>query len=247
MTELRGTTTLVGILGWPVSHSLSPRLQNAGFAALGLDWAYVPLPTAPADLADAVRGLVATGFAGANVTIPHKAAAVDLCDEVDAVAAGAGSVNTLVFRDGRVRGSSTDITAIAAAVEGAGRRALVLGSGGSAKAAVVALRTAGADVATATRHDAGWPPSGAGFDIVVNATPVRDDPLVAPRPGQQVVDLPYSTDGSPTALVAAARAAGCERVVDGLDILLAQGAASFELWTGQPAPVEAMRTALLPV
>ena len=244
MTELRGTTTLVGILGWPVWHSLSPRLQNAGFTALGLDWAYVPLPVRPEALAEAVRGLAAAGFAGANVTIPHKTATIDLCDEVDDVAAEAESVNTLVFQDGRVYGSSTDITAIGNAVDAAGRRALVLGAGGAAKAAVAALRKAGADVTTATRHDSDWPPDGHGFDIVVNATPVKDDPIVSPHTGQQIVDLPYNTNGDPTALVAAAREADCEHIVDGLDILVAQGAASFELWTGLPAPLNAMREAL---
>jgi hypothetical protein len=171
MTEIRGTTTLVGVIGWPVWHSLSPRLQNAGFAALGLDWAYVPLPVRPEALADAVRGLAAAGFAGANVTIPHKSAAVDLCDDVDALAAEAASVNTLVFEDGRVRGSSTDIVAIGdAAMDATGRRALVLGAGGSARAALVALQHAGADVTTATRHDPDWPPGGSGFDIVVDTT-----------------------------------------------------------------------------
>lgn len=245
--EINGTTTLVGILGWPVSLSLSPAMQNAAFAAAGLDWSYVLLPTPPERLAAAVRGLAAAGFAGANVTIPHKTAVLSLCDEVDPVAAEAQSVNTLVVADGLVRGSSTDILAIAAAVEATGRRALVLGAGGSAKAAVAALCSAGAEVATATRHDSDWPPDGRGFDIVVNATPVKDDPIVSPQRGQQIVDLPYNSNGAPTALVAAAREAGCERVIDGIEILIAQGAASFELWTGLPAPVEAMRAALRPV
>lgn len=247
MKSLGATTTLVGILGWPVSHSLSPAMQNAAFAALGLDWAYVPLPMAPEHLETAVRGLLAAGFAGANVTIPHKSAAALLCDQLDPIAAEAGSVNTLVFADGRISGSSTDVVAIAGAVAASGRRALVLGAGGSAKAAVVALRGAGAEVTTATRHDANWPPDASSFDIVVNATPVKDDAIVEPRPHQQIVDLPYNADNEPTALVAAALAAGCARVVDGLDILLAQGAASFELWTGRPAPIDAMRAALRPV
>ena len=86
MIEIRGTTTLVGLLGWPTSHSLSPPMQNAAFAALGLDWAYVPLPTSPELLPDAVRGLRALGFAGVNVTIPHKQAVIALCDELDAIA-----------------------------------------------------------------------------------------------------------------------------------------------------------------
>ena len=154
MIEIRGTTTLVGLLGWPTSHSLSPPMQNAGFAALGLDWAYVPLPTPPERLADAVRGLVAMGFAGANVTIPHKQAVIDLCDELDDVAEGAGSVNTLVFRDGRVLGSSTDGAAVTDQIDAAGRRALVLGAGGSAKAVVACARRRG------SRRRSRWSPGG---------------------------------------------------------------------------------------
>ena len=125
-------TTLVGLLGWPTSHSLSPPMQNAAFAALGLDWAYVPLPTPPERLGDAVKGLQAVGFAGANVTIPHKQAVIPLCDELDEVAQAAGSVNTLVFDGDRILGSSTDGDAVAVQVDPAGRRALVLGAGGSA-------------------------------------------------------------------------------------------------------------------
>jgi shikimate dehydrogenase len=244
--EIRGTTTLCGILGWPTSHSLSPRMQNAGFAALGLDWAYVPLPTPPEGLGDAVRGLVATGFAGANVTIPHKRAVIELCDEVDEIAARAGSVNTLRFVDGRVLGSSTDGDAVASQVDAGGRSVLVLGAGGAAAAVVEALERAGAEVTVAHRRGDDWPPSGAGFDVLVNATPVKDELIVAPVEGQQVVDLAYLPDGRETALVAAARSAGCEVVVDGLDVLLAQGAASFEQWTGLPAPLVAMRDALAP-
>ena len=241
---ISGRTTLVGLLGDPVSGSLSPRMHNAAFAALALDWAYVPLPVASERLADAVRGLAAAGFAGANVTIPHKRATVALCDEVDAEAERAGSVNTLVVRDGRLLGSSTDGEAVVSAVDAAGRRALVLGGGGAAQAVVAALQDAGAEVVVARRSDHGWPPSGAGFDLLVNATPVRDEVLVAPAEAQQVVDLAYRDDGEPTALVAAARACGCERVVDGLEVLVRQGAASFERWTGVPAPVDVMRAAI---
>jgi shikimate dehydrogenase len=242
--EIRGTTTLVGLLGWPTSHSLSPPMQNAGFAALGLDWAYVPLPTPPEQLADAVRGLAATGFAGANVTIPHKQAVLELCDELDEVASAAGSVNTLAFTDGRVLGSSTDGAAVTMQIDPAGRRALVLGKGGAARAAIEALRRAGAEVVAAGRRDADWPPSADGYDILVNATPLKEELVVAPHGGMEVVDLAYLPDGRETALVAAAHAAGCEIVVDGLDVLLFQGVASFERWTGLPAPLAAMRTAL---
>jgi shikimate dehydrogenase len=243
---IRGTTTLVGILGWPVAHSLSPRMHNAGFAALGLDWAYVPLPVPTARLGDAVRGLEAIGFAGANVTIPHKTAVIAYCDEVDAVAADADSVNTLVIRDGRTHGSSTDIVALQGAVDTRGRRVLVLGAGGAAKAALAAYEAQGAsEVVLASRRDAGWPPSTAGFDVIVNCTPVTDDAIVSVEPDQVVVDMAYRPEGSETALVQAARSAGCRLVVDGLTLLLEQGVASFERWTGRTAPREAMRAALL--
>ena len=244
MIEIRGTTTLVGLLGWPTAHSLSPRMQNAGFRALGLDWAYVPLPTPPERLADAVRGLVALGFAGANVTIPHKQAVLAHCDEVDDVARQAGSVNTLVIREGRVLGSSTDGAAVTAGLDAAGRHAVVLGTGGAALAAAAALRDAGAEVETTGRRDPGWPPPPDGIDVLVNATPVKDALLVEPRPSMQIVDLAYRADGTPTALVEAARRAGCGVVVDGAEVLLLQGAASFERWTGLAAPVDAMREAL---
>jgi shikimate dehydrogenase len=242
--EIRGTTTLVGLLGWPTSHSLSPRMQNAGFAALGLDWAYVPLPTPPELLADAVGGLVATGFAGANVTIPHKEAVIPLCDDLDEIAARAGSVNTLVLEDGRVLGSSTDGQAVVSQVEPHGARALVLGTGGAAKAVAAALEQSGAEVTVRGRRHAEWPPSADGFDILVNATPVKNELLVPLHPGMQVVDLAYNVDGTPTRLLEAAAELDCHPRVDGLDVLLAQGTASFERWTGEAAPLVAMRAAL---
>ena len=241
---IRGTTTLVGLLGWPTSHSLSPLMQNAGFAAIGLDWAYVPLPTPPELLPDAVRGLRAMGFAGANVTIPHKQAVIVLCDELDDVARAAGSVNTLVFDDGRIVGSSTDGDAVTGQIEARGRRALVLGAGGAALAVVEALTRAGAEVTMASRREPGWPPSASDYDVLVNATPVKVELIVAPHAGLQVVDLAYLADGRDTALVAAAKEAGCDVVVDGLDVLLSQGAAAFERWTGLLAPLVAMRAAL---
>lgn len=241
---IRGTTTLVGLLGWPISHSLSPLMQNAGFAAIGLDWAYVPLPTPPELLPDAVRGLRAMGFAGANVTIPHKQAVIVLCDELDDVARAAGSVNTLVFDDGRIVGSSTDGDAVTGQIEARGRRALVLGAGGAALAVAEALTRAGAEVTMASRREPGWPPSASDYDVLVNATPVKVELIVAPHAGLQVVDLAYLADGRDTALVAAAKEAGCDVVVDGLDVLLSQGAAAFERWTGLLAPLVAMRAAL---
>ena len=241
---IHDTTTLVGLLRWPAAQSLSPRMQNAGFTALGLDWAYVPLPTAPDALGAAVRGLVAMGFAGANVTMPHKQAVIPLCDELDEVAERAGSVNTLVVHENRVLGYSTDGNAVTDQIEAHGRRALVLGTGGASKAVATALASVGAEVVVRGRRDTEWPPAATGFDVLVNCTPIKDEVIVVPTPDMQVVDLAYNADGSPTALVTAATEAGCDIVVDGLDVLLFQGVASFERWTGLPAPIQTMRDAL---
>jgi shikimate dehydrogenase len=130
-------------------------------------------------------------------------------------------------------------------IDARGRNVLILGAGGSAKAVAHALASVGAaQVALCSRRDGGWPPGGEGVDVLVNCTPVKDEVIVAPYPGMQVADLAYDAGGSETALVAAARAAGCETVVDGLDVLLAQGAASFERWTGKAAPFAAMAAGL---
>jgi shikimate dehydrogenase len=227
-----GATRLVGLLGRPVAGSLSPRMQNAAFAARGLDWAYVPLEVEPVALEDAVRGLVALGFAGANVTIPHKQAVAALCDEAEGE-----SVNTLVLENGRVHGFNTD-KEIVAGIDA--QRVCLIGAGGAAAALLPALR---GEVRVFSRRGE-WPPDAAGCDLIVNATPVREELLVEPSAEQAVVDLAYRADGSPTALVAAAQEAGCRLVVDGVEALVRQGAASFELWTRAEAPVDAMRAAL---
>jgi len=147
---IRGSTTVVGVIGWPVRYSLSPQIHNAGFAALGLDWAYVPLPVPPGKLRAAVEGLVAMGFAGANVTIPHKSGAAELCDELSEEAARVAAVNTLaVGEEGRVRGHDTDVEGFDRFLRGeagcdpAGRTALVFGAGGAARACALALARAG--------------------------------------------------------------------------------------------------------
>jgi shikimate dehydrogenase len=222
---ITGETRLVGLLGDPVSASLSPLIQNAAFAARGLDWASVPLPVPAERLEDAIRGLVALGFAGANVTTPHKLAAARLVD------GDLPSVNTLVVCDGRVFGYSTD-AAILAGLEF--ERAAILGGGGSATAFARALP----DAQLFSRRE-NWPPDVSDVDLVINATSEREKILVDLRPGQTLVDLPYPR----TAMARAAEAAGA-RMIDGHDVLVAQGAASFELWTGVPAPVAVMRDAL---
>jgi shikimate dehydrogenase len=262
---LTGRTRLVVLIGRPVSESLSPRMQNAAFAARGLDWAYVGLAVDPGDLEQAAAGLLALGFAGANVTTPYKTAVLSYCDELDEAAERAGSVNTLVVRDGRLLGSTTDGAAVRD-LETAGKAALVLGAGGAAQAVATALAeegAAGVTIAARTEERAHalavrlrtlfpqvevdardeWPPLADGFDLVVNATPIRDEVILDVQGDQTVVDLAYYGDGRPTSLVRAARERGC-RTVDGLEVLVAQGAASFERWTGVPAPVEVMRGAL---
>ena len=216
---------LVALIGHPVAHSLSPRMQNAAFAARGLDWAYVALDVPPERLEEALRGLVALAFAGANVTAPHKLGVATL------VETDAPSVNTLVVHGDRVEGRSTD-TAILDGLEA--ERPVILGDGGSARA----FRHALPEARVFSRRSE-WPPRLEDADLVVNATSERDEVLATLTPGQTLVDLPYPE----TATAAAAREAGAT-VVGGLEVLVAQGAASFELWTGVPAPREVMRAAL---
>jgi shikimate dehydrogenase len=209
------------LIGSPVSHSLSPRMQNAAFAEVGLDWEYVALDVAPEELKDVVRGL----DVGANVTAPYKQDIALILDS------SLPSVNTLVNRRHAIEAFSTD----AAILEGLEfERPVIIGDGGAALAFREALP--GAEVFS--RRGA-WPPEVGGADLVVNATPVRDEVLVRLGPGQTLVDLPYPD----SATAGAARESGA-RVLDGLEVLVAQGAASFELWTGMPAPVGVMRRAV---
>ena len=219
----------VAVLGHPVGHSLSPRMHNAAFAAAGLDWHYTAFDVE--DAVAAVGALCTLGFVGANVTIPHKQTVVTACDEAEGDA-----VNTLVFRDGRVLGFNTD-REILAGIDAV--RACVIGAGGAARALAPALP---AETRFFSRSGE-WPPDATGCDLVINATPVRDEVLVELRPDQTVVELAYGADE--TALVAAARAAGCT-VIDGREALVRQGGASFRLWTGLEPPLDAMRAAIRP-
>jgi shikimate dehydrogenase len=205
------------LLGHPVAHSLSPRMQNAAFAAAGLDWEYVLRDVSPEELEAAVRELQY-----ANVTAPYK------LDVARILGSDLPSVNTIV----RGRGFSTD-TAILEQVTDCSKPAIV-GDGGAA----AAFRHALPEARVFSRRGA-WPPEVDERDLVIHATPVRDEVLFELQEGQTLVDLPYPR----TATAEAAAAAGA-RVLDGLEVLVAQGAASFELWTGLPAPVDAMRGAL---
>ena len=225
MHEISSSTRLVGLLRWPGRQSLSPAMHTAAFAALGMYWSYVVIPTPPDRLGDAVRGLAAMDFAGANVTTPHKTAVTEFC-ETDAP-----SVNTLVVREGRVEGLTTD----AAILDRLQRQnPVVIGDGGVATAFMDALPGA-----RQFARRGMWPPVVEGADLVVNATSERDAVLVELGPGQTFVDLPYPD----TATSEAARRAGAT-VISGIEVLLAQGVAAFEFWTGVEAPVDVMRDAL---
>jgi len=222
---ITGRTRLVALLGHPVADSLSPAMQNVAFTERELDWAYVACDVTPELFETALRGLVAAGFAGANVTTPHKQAAAELVETELA------SVNTLVFEDGRVVGHSTD----AAVLEGLdAERPVIIGAGGSALAFWAALPEA-----RVFARKAEWPPAIDDADLIVNATSERNEVLVQLREGQTLIDLPYPE----TATATATRAAGGD-VINGLEVLVAQGAASFQLWTGVPAPIEMMRGAV---
>jgi shikimate dehydrogenase len=210
-------STTVALLGRPVAHSLSPRMQNAAFAAAGLDWEYVARDVLPEEFEAAVRVVDY-----ANVTAPYK------LDVARILGSDIPSVNTIV----RGRGYSTD-AAVLSQVTGCYKVAIV-GDGGAA----AAFREALPDARVFSRRGE-WPPDVRDAELVVHATPVRDEVLFELRAGQTLIDLPYPR----TATAEAAAAAGA-RVLDGLEVLVAQGAASFELWTGRPAPVDAMRQAL---
>ena len=232
-------------------------MQEAAFAATGLSgWAYQRLPVPPHLFAETVRALPQSGFVGANVTIPHKEAALALATEETDTARQIGAANTLTFADGRIAADNTDAPGLLAALRGPPpRTALVLGAGGSARAAVWALTQAGTDVAihnrTPERAVALAQELGARAtetqepaDLLVNCTAVgledADASPVDRIAWPVVVDLVYGD--RETALIRAARDAGAV-TVDGLEILVRQGALSFHSWTGTPAPLDVMRAA----
>ncbi len=268
----------LAVLGQPVAHSRSPAMQTAALAELGLGeaWSYEAIEVAPEDFADLVRSLPGAGFAGVNVTVPHKLAALAVADTASGAARAIGAANTLSFEDGAIAAANTDAEGITAAIGEPleGRRALVLGGGGSARAAIWALRNAGADVSvwnrTAAKAESLAKEFGIAheqlatsnqqlgtFDLLLNATtiglqqastraPTSADlkalPIAADSLSERqvVVDLVYGFHE--TALASRARDRG-SRVIDGLEVLVHQGAASLRIWTGLEAPLEKMRQA----
>jgi shikimate dehydrogenase len=270
----------LAVLGHPVSHSRSPAMQNAALEALGLggEWSYEAIDVEPAEFGARVRELPGEDFVGANVTIPHKGAALAVADEASEAAERIGAANTLSFRAGGIRADNTDAPGLIAALPGPaeGRTALVMGAGGSARAAVWALAERGASVSiwnrTPERADelvrdlatagAGTAAEGRlravtaeqvrgnGYELIVNCTAIgmRDEepfeelPLAPERltAGVVVVDLVYA--GSESRLVREARERGAT-AVEGLEVLIRQGAESLRIWTGMDPPLDVMRKA----
>jgi shikimate dehydrogenase len=273
--NINGRTKLVGLIGYPVKHSLSPAMHNSAFAALNLNFCYVPLPVLPERLGEAVAGLRALSFVGANVTVPHKEAVMSYLNDVAPEAQAIGAVNTIVAREDKLIGYNTDWQGFLIALsEGGfdpqGKRAVVLGAGGAARAVVYALAQAGAQVTVLNRTPARAHALVQDFSplfpsllslplnpqtlgerateahLLVNATPVGLWPEVNESLWSEdlafpshltVFDLVYNPRG--TKFLRQARRAGA-KAIGGLGMLVHQGAAAFELWTGEKAPIETM-------
>lgn len=261
------TGTRLAVLGHPVGHSRSPAMQGAALAALGIgeEWSYEAIDVAPEKFEARVRAMQDEGFAGANVTVPHKHAALAVADAPSGVAQEIGAANTLVFAAGGIGAHNTDADGFLRSLPSAptDRRALVLGAGGAARAIVWALVREGAEVEVWNRTAqraltlcdelGGTPiaaPDPSAYELIVNTTaaglggedqfaalPLAPDGFAA---GQTVVDMVYGAEPSP--LLAAATAAGAE-TVDGLEILVQQGALSLRIWTEREPPLDVMRAA----
>lgn len=269
MGILTGHARVAGIIGWPVAHSRSPRLHGYWLEKHGIDGAYIPLPIPPEHFADTVRGLMHAGFRGANVTIPHKLAAFEVCNVVDDTARRAGAVNTLTFTDGTIAGANTDGWGFMANLRGHGVNpkagpALLLGAGGGARAIAAALLAEGVAVTIANRtaaraaqfvHDLPGPKilpwdqrSDAVRDhaLIVNTTALGMEgkeslslDLSGARPGTAVADIVYVPLDTPLLLDAKARGLV---PVEGLGMLLYQGIPGFHAWFGvEPAVDDDLR------
>jgi len=268
-----GATHVAGVIGWPVAHSLSPQIHNAAFAAMDLDWTYVPLAVPPGRMGEALGGLVALGFAGANVTMPHKTDAARLVDERSEDAERLAAVNTIVVGEAGTVGHNTDAPGfdrflrLDVGFDPAGRTALLFGAGGAARACAVSLGRSGlARLIVALRDAARAEPiraaltgmpteldvvgfddaAGVSADLLVNATPLGAHGESLPLPPWSstsvAIDLLYRPVSTP--LLEEARRAGAV-AHGGIGLLLQQAALSFELWTGQPAPLGVMSAAAL--
>lgn len=264
--SLSGTAKLAGIIGWPVAQAFSPRLHGYWLNEMGIDGALVPLPVHPEDFSIVIRGLMKAGFKGVSVTIPHKEAAFAICHETDLAARVAGAVNLLIFRDnGRIEGRNTDASGLAAALRenldaGAlkGKAVVILGAGGAARAAVVALHDIGAGEIRIVNRSRGradqlaaalsphvkpslvviddWSKAAQGAALVVHSTsagmkgaPSLDIAFDALPKDAVICDIVYNPLETP--LLKRARAAGY-KTIDGLGMLMHQGVPAFEAFFG---------------
>jgi shikimate dehydrogenase len=257
----------LAVLGRPIAFSRSPAMQNAALAALGMEdeWRYEAIDVSPEHFEERVRAMPEEGFVGANVTVPHKGAAMAVADELSAVAREIGAANTLIFESGEIRADNTDAGGFLDALPSRpdGKRALVLGSGGAARAVVWALLREGADVDVWNRtelrsrnlcSELGGRPipevQTGDYELIVNSTavglggedPFAELPIDAEGLGerQTVVDLVYG--GGPSRLLEVAADRGAS-IVDGIAVLVGQGARSFEIWTGVEPPRDVMQRA----
>ncbi len=280
--KISGRTTVCGLIGDPVEHSLSPSIQNAAFRSLGLDYVYVVLRVSKENLEDAILGMRGLGFRGLNVTMPHKIDVTRHLDELDETAKNVGSVNTILNRNGLLIGYTTDgIGALRAlrynGVDPSGKKIVLLGAGGASRSVsftlakeaseiVILNRTVekaerlandltfllgdGAKVRAEGLSDGNLKKELVDADVLVNATSVGMHPKEEEtpvdrhflRPKLVVFDLVY--EPFETRLLREAREVGA-RTLDGLAMLVHQGAASFEIWTGVSAPIEVMMKAAL--
>lgn len=282
MQPIAGTTKLLGVIGDPIEHSLSPVMHNAAIDRLGLDYVYLPFPVKSADLEKAIAGFAAIGVVGFSVTIPHKQAIVPLLSEVSSVAQVVGAVNTVWRTDAGWSGTNTDVTGFIAPLKADNRdwsqtTPVILGYGGAARAVVVglaelgctAIHVAGRSLQKLIQFHQSWantplaaklnmhrweqlPELLSHADLVVNTTPVGMSPHVEQSPIDAVAmqglkenaiayDLIYTP--SPTQFLQQAKQQGAT-TIDGLEMLVQQGAAAWEVWLGQTPPVDIMRQSL---
>ncbi|NET68692.1 MAG: shikimate dehydrogenase [Moorea sp. SIO1G6] len=282
MVQITGTTKLLGVIGDPVEHSLSPLMHNQAIASLGVDYVYLPLPVKSADLKNAIAGFEAIGLVGFSITIPHKQTIIPLLSEISTVAQGVGAVNTVYRTDQGWIGTNTDIAGFITPLQGYNRdwtqtTVVILGCGGAARAVVVGCAELGCSeihvlgrnqdklgqfkqswinsslAITIDTHP--WeqlPELLAQANLLVNATPVGMYPKVEQSPVDQLAmarlpenaiayDLIYTPN--PTQFLRQAKERGAI-AIDGLEMLVQQGAAAFKIWLGQTPPVDIMRHAL---
>jgi len=277
MQQIQGTTKLLGVIGYPVEHSLSPLMHNAAIAHLNLDYVYLPFPIAPSDLSVAIGGFGAIGLVGFNITIPHKQAIMPLLSEISPVAQAVGAVNTVWRKAGGWYGTNTDVAGFIAPLQDDNRDwtqciAVILGNGGAARAVVAGcmqlglgeIHVVGRSAQKLAEFKSSWdsplqihpweklPQLLASASLLVNTTPIGMYPHVDESPvsaevmaklpeGAIAYDLIYSPN--PTLFLEQAQAVGA-RAIDGLEMLIQQGAAALQMWLEQPVPVDIMRQSL---